>query len=39
MRTAFEAGQPLTVEVRGAAIPLRLAKPPLHKLGELRIKN
>jgi aminomethyltransferase len=38
-RTAFELGQPLTVDVRGAAIPLRLVKPPLHKPSELRIKN
>jgi len=30
-RAALEAKAALTVEVRGAAIPLRLAKPPLHK--------
>ncbi len=31
-RAALDAGAALTVDVRGAAIPLRLAKPPLHKL-------
>jgi aminomethyltransferase len=29
--TALQSGTPLTVDVRGSAIPLRLAKPPLHK--------
>jgi aminomethyltransferase len=31
-RAALDAGATLTVDVRGSAIPLRLAKPPLHKL-------
>ena len=30
-RAALDAGAALTVDIRGAAIPLRLAKPPLHK--------
>jgi aminomethyltransferase len=37
--SALKSGAPLTVDVRGAAIPLRLAKPPLHKPPESRIKN
>ncbi len=28
---ALDAGAKLTVDIRGAAVPLRLAKPPLHK--------
>jgi aminomethyltransferase len=31
-RAALDAGATFTVDVRGSAIPLRLAKPPLHKL-------
>jgi aminomethyltransferase len=30
-RAALVANAPLTVDIRGAAIPMRLAKPPLHK--------
>ncbi len=30
-RGALDSGAMLTVDIRGAAIPLRLAKPPLHK--------
>jgi aminomethyltransferase len=37
--SALKSGAPLTVDVRGAAIPLRLAKPPLHKPPESRINN
>ncbi len=32
---ALKSGAPLTVDVRGAALPLRVAKPPLHKAGKL----
>jgi aminomethyltransferase len=33
-RAVLESGAVLTVDIRGAAIPLRLAKPPLHKQRE-----
>lgn len=38
-RSALDAKATLTVDIRGAAVPLRLAKPPLHKSEELKIKN
>ncbi|HVU39110.1 MAG TPA: glycine cleavage system aminomethyltransferase GcvT, partial [Opitutales bacterium] len=31
-RAALDSGASLTVDIRGTAIPLRLAKPPLHKI-------
>lgn len=37
--TALDAKTPLTVDIRGAALPMRLAKPPLHKPEEAKVKN
>jgi aminomethyltransferase len=38
-RSLLETGALLTVDVRGALIPLRLAKPPLHKLNGINATN